>query len=140
MRRIPDSSLWVGHAGDARDLRAVVSAGIQAFLDLAESEPPALVTRELVYLRFPLADGTGNPRWLLRLAVEAVVGLLRSKVPTLVFCGAGMSRTPCIAGTALALVRGCAFSEGLAAVTASGPADVSPGLWAEVQAAVRGAC
>lgn len=73
---------------------------------------------------------------MLRLAVDAVVGLLRSGVPTLVFCGAGMSRTPCVAGAALALSRGCAFSEGLAAVTASGPADVLPGLWAEVQAAL----
>jgi protein-tyrosine phosphatase len=138
MRRIADSLLWVGHAGDARDLRGVLSAGIQAVVDLAESEQPLSVTRELVYLRFPLADGAGNPPWLLRLTVDAVVGLLRSAVPTLVSCGAGMSRTPCIAGAALAIVRGCTLSEGLAAVTASSPADVSPGLWLEVQADLAG--
>jgi len=126
----------VGHAGNARDLRGVLSAGIQAVVDLADSEPALPVTRELVYLRIPLADGAGNSPWLLRLAVEAVAELLRSGVPTLVFCGAGMSRTPCVAGAALALARGCTLSEGLAAVTASGPADVSPGLWSEVQAAL----
>jgi hypothetical protein len=136
MRRIPDSSLWVGHAGDGRDLHALYSAGIQAVVDLAESEPPLSLTRDLVYLRFPLADGAGNPPWLLRVAVDAVARLLRSGAPTLVYCGVGMSRTPCVAGAALALVRGCALSEGLAAVTASGPADVSPSLWADVQAAI----
>jgi protein-tyrosine phosphatase len=139
MRRIPDSPLWVGHAGDARDLRGVLSAGIQAVVDLAENEPALAVTRELVYLRFPLVDGAGNPPWLLRLAVETVVALLQSGVPTLVFCGAGMSRTPCVAGAALAVVRGCTLSEGLAAMTTSGPADVSPGLWAELQVAVESA-
>jgi protein-tyrosine phosphatase len=136
MRQIPGYPIWLGHVGDARDLRGVLSAGIQAVVDLAQSEPPLPITRDLVYYRFPLADGPGNAPWLLRAAVEAVAGLLRSRVSTLVYCGAGMSRTPCIVGAAIARVRDCPLSEGLMAVTASGPADVSPGLWADVQAAL----
>jgi hypothetical protein len=134
VRQIPGYPLWLGHAGDARDLRGILSAGILAVVDLALNEPPAALTRELAYLRFPLVDGAGNPPWMLRSAVDAVAGLLRSGTPTLVYCGAGLSRSPCIAGAALALVRGCSLAEGLEMVTQGGPADVSPGLWVDVQA------
>jgi protein-tyrosine phosphatase len=103
-------------------------------VDLAVNEPPASVTRELVYCRFPLVDGSGNPPWLLRAAVEVVAGLLRTGTPTLVYCGPGMSRSPCIAAGAIALARGCPPAEALAAVAQSGVADVSPGLWSDVQA------
>ena len=89
MRRIATFSLWVGHVGDMRDLRTVLSTGILAVVDLAMNEPPATVTRELVYCRFPLVDGAGNPPWLLRAAVDCVAGLLSSGTPTLVFCGRG---------------------------------------------------
>lgn len=132
MRQVPGYPLWLQHAGDVRDLRAVLAAGIQAVVDLALNEPPATVTRELVYCRFPLVDGVGNPPWLVRATVETVAGLLRSSIPTLVFCSAGLSRSPCIAGAAVALARGCPPAEGLALVAQAGPADVAPGLWSEV--------
>lgn len=99
-------------------------------------EPTASLTRELVYCRFPLIDGAGNPAWLLQAAVETVAHLLRRGVPTLVACGAGMSRTPAVAGAALALVRGYPLAEGLTLVSRSGVADVSPALWAEIEVAV----
>ena len=102
MRRIPGYSLWLGHVGDVRDLSGVHTAGIRAVVNLALNEPPAMLSRELVYCRFPLIDGPGNPRWLLQTAVDTVAGLLRSDTPTLVYCGAGMSRSPCIAGAAIA--------------------------------------
>jgi hypothetical protein len=133
VRQVPGYPLWLGHVGDARDLRGVLSAGILAVVDLALNEPPASVTRELVYLRFPLVDGPGNPPWLLRAAIQAVVGLLKSSTPTLVYCTTGLSRSPCVAGAAVALLRSCPPSEGLTIVSMPGPADVSPGLWAEVQ-------
>ncbi len=138
MRRVDDLPLWLGHAGDARDLRAVLSAGIEAVVDLAANEPPMAVTRELVYLRFPLLDGAGNPPWLLRLAVEAVVSLLRAGTPTLVFCSAGMSRTPAVAGAAVARLRGLRLEEGLALTAREGPSDVSPGLAAGLREALSG--
>jgi protein-tyrosine phosphatase len=136
VRQVPGYSLWLGHVVDLRDLCAVLDSGILAVADLALNEPPAAVTRELVYCRFPLTDGHGNPKWLLRSAVDCVAGLLRSATPTLVCCGAGMSRSPAIA--AAALVRACGLppAEALALVAGAGPADISPGLWQEVLDAV----
>jgi hypothetical protein len=138
MRRIPGYSLWLGHAGDVRDVRGLLAAGIEAVIDLATQEAPAPVTRELVYGRFPLVDGPVNPPWRLRAAIVMVAGLIRDRVPTLVGCGAGLSRSPCIAGAALALAVGLSPEVGLAVVLESGPADVSPALWAEVREAING--
>jgi protein-tyrosine phosphatase len=134
MRQVPGYPLWLGHAGDVRDLRGLLATGILAVVDLALNEPPATVTRELVYCRFPLLDGTGNPVWLIRAAVDTLATLLHAGTPTLVFCGAGMSRTPTLAAAAIARLRGCSVAEALAVLTATGPADVSPGLLAEVEA------
>jgi protein-tyrosine phosphatase len=136
VRRIPGYRLWLGHVGDARDLAGLHSAGIVAVVDLALDETPVSLTREQVYCRFPLIDGGGNPQWLLRAAVETVAGLLRAGVPTLVYCGACMSRTPSVAGAAIALVRGCPPAEGLAIAVQARAADVSPALWTEIKAAI----
>lgn len=136
MRRVPGLPLWLGHLGDVRDLPGLHAEGILAVVDLALDAPPASLARELAYCRFPLVDGAGNPPWLLRAAVETAAGLLRGGTPTLIGCGAGLSRSPCIAGAAIALVRGCPPAEGLMIAARSGAADVSPGLWAEVCAAL----
>ena len=77
---------------------------------------------------------TGKPPWLLLAAIETVACLLRTGTPTLVYCSAGMSRSPCIAAAAVAMVRGCPADLGLTLVLRSGPSDVSPGLWSEVRA------
>jgi len=133
MHQIPESSLWLGHAGDARDSEGLLLAGLIAVVDLALEEPPARLIRELIYCRFPLHDGPGNPPWLLRAAVDTVAAMMRSGAPTLVSCRAGLSRSPCIAGAAIAQVRGCPAAEGPAIALGSAPADVSPALWAEVR-------
>ena len=135
MRPVAGYRLWLGHVGDARDATGLHSAGIAAVVDLALNEPPSTPTRDLVYCRFPLIDGGGNPTWLLRAAVETVAGFLRAGVPTLVFCGAGLNRTPAVAGAAIARVRGCPAEEGLAFAVENGPADVTPALWRDVRAA-----
>ena len=137
MRRVTGHSLWIGHVGDVRNPSALLAAGISAVVDLALNEQPASLPRELVYCRFPLIDGPGNRPALLRTVVETVASLLRSGTPTLVYCGAGMSRSPAVAGAAIALVRGCSLAAGLAAALQSGPGDVSPGLWAEIEEAMR---
>ena len=136
MRRIEHYSLWLGHSGDVDDPRVIVATGILAVIDLALNESPASLPRDRTYCRFPLIDGTGNPLWLIQAAVETVACLLRSSTPTLVYCSAGLSRSPCIAGAAIALVRGCALDDGLKFVLQSGPADVSPALWSEVRATI----
>jgi hypothetical protein len=135
MRRIEPYALWLGHVGDARDPRRVLDAGITALVDLALEELPAVKLREVVYCRFPLEDGTGNAPKLLRLAVQTVAGFLRAGTPTLVFCGAGLSRSPAIAAAALALYTGQSCGECLALLKQFGPGDVSPGLWQEVRQA-----
>jgi protein-tyrosine phosphatase len=133
LRRVTGYSLWIGHVGDVRDPSVLLAAGISAVVDLALNERPATLPREVVYCRFPLIDGPGNPPPLLRTAVETVASLLRTGIPTLVYCGAGMSRSPAVAGAAIALVIRCSLAEGLVVALQSGPGDVSPALWAEIE-------
>ncbi len=66
-----------------------------------------MVTRDLVYCRFPLVDGAGNDARILKMAVHTVAELLRKEVKTLVFCSAGMSRAPSIAAAALTVAFAC---------------------------------
>jgi protein-tyrosine phosphatase len=138
MRQILPHPLWLGHVGDARNLRALFEAGIAALVDLAREEPPLATHRELIYCRFPLEDGTDNAPALLRLAIQTIAGLLTAKVPTLVFCGAGMSRTPAVAAAALAVALGGSPVEWLERFKELGPADVSPGLWEDLRAVMAG--
>lgn len=133
MRQIDGYPLWLGTARDARDLRAVLDAGIEAVVDLAMEELPVPPSRELVYLRFPLADGFGNPPWLLRAAVDAVAGLVREGAWTLVACGGGVSRSPAVAAFALAKHESGAADKVLDRMTADAPLDVSPGLWVSLR-------
>lgn len=133
MRRIDGYKLWIGNSGDVRDARPLLDEGIEAVIDLAAAEQPAHLPRELVYCRFPLVDGGGNSAGLLSCAVLAVSALLRANVPTLVFCGAGMSRSPAIAAVALAHAREMPIQTALEHICAAGAVDVSPGLWAELQ-------
>jgi hypothetical protein len=84
MRQIVDSSLWIGNARDARDIRAVLGSGIEAIVELAATSDPATPMRELVYLRYPLMDGEGNASWLIRGAVYSTRELARHDVSTLV--------------------------------------------------------
>jgi hypothetical protein len=137
MRHITPHPLWLGHAGDVRDLRGVFDAGIAALVDLALNERPAAPPRELIYCRFPLVDGEGNDTALLRLAVGTAAILLRSGTPTLIYCANGMSRTPAVAACALAEVTGDPPEEALAYLGQFGASDVSPALWREVRAAAR---
>lgn len=137
MRQVPGYSLWLGHAGDARDLPGLLEAGIKAVIDVARNEAPASLGHEIVYCRFPLVDGGGNPPWLVRTAVGTVVSLLRSGTPTLVACGAGRCRAPTIAAAALAQVRGCSLADAITIIAQAGPLDLSPGLLAEVEWAME---
>lgn len=132
MRQIGNRRLWIGHAGDLRDARAVLDAGIEAVVELADNEPFAVLPRELVRCRFPLSDGGDNLAWLLRLAAESVAALLRAGIPTLVGCSAGMSRSVCIAAGGIAIVEQRPLRDVLSEVVGSGPADVSPRLYEQL--------
>lgn len=133
MRPIPPHALWIGHAGDGRDFRHILDAGVEAVVQLAEEEPTLQLPRELIYCRFPLIDGPGNETKLLNLTITCVANLLERRVPTLLCCGAGMSRSPVIAAAALSLVYQEEPDACLKQVAEHHPADVLPGLWQEVK-------
>lgn len=136
MKHVSDYQLWVGNIGDLRDVRAVLNAGIEAVIELADNETFAVLPRELVRCRFPLSDGGDNPTWLLRLAVDTVAVLLKQNIPVLVCCSAGMSRSVCIAAGGLSLAVGSPLIESLKLVVETGPSDVSPGLLAQLHQAL----
>ncbi|MCX7420667.1 MAG: dual specificity protein phosphatase family protein [Planctomycetia bacterium] len=133
MRQISPFAVWLGHVGDTRDWRMVFDVGIQAIVDLAGNEPPASPPRDLIYCRFPLVDGAGNSVDLLEAAVTTLEHFIRTNIRVLVYCSAGLSRTPAVAAAALARVTGQSLDESLAIVQRSGSADISPGLWASLQ-------
>jgi hypothetical protein len=135
MRQIEGYPLWVGTARDARALKEVVGAGVEAVVDLAVMSEPLVPPRELVYLRFPLTDGADNPPWRICAAINVVSGLIRLAVPTLVACDGGMSRSLVVAAAAVwfQMPLKTTLDEVLAKLAASGPADVHPRLWADVK-------
>jgi len=133
MTQIQPYSLWIGHAGEARDYERIADAGIEALVNLAAEEKCDQPPRELLYLRFPLIDGIGNRTGWLDLAVTSVANLLRLHVPTLVYCGAGRSRSPVIAASALAVAFRDNPADSLRRVVSQHPSDVSPGFWDEVK-------
>lgn len=138
MRAIVRDLLWIGTADDACNIKAVLDLGIAAVVDLAIEEKPAIFPREIIYCRVPMIDGGGNSPHIIRLAIDTASTLLRSRVPTLICCGGGMSRSPAVAAAALALTRGSSLDATLEEVAASGPHDVVPALWMAIQAAIVG--
>ena len=132
LKQVTPYPVWLGHAGDGRAFREILDLGIRAIVQLAVEETPLQPPRDLLFLRFPLLDGTGNDREILALAIRSVAALIQKGIPTLVCCSAGMSRTPAIVAAALALEQQAGLEECLKAVTACGPVDVSAGLWAEI--------
>ena len=132
--QISPHSLWVGHAGDGADPRRLHDLGIEAVVQVAAEEPPLSPPRGLLYFRFPLLDGSGNRLEVLRLAVGTVAALIRLRVPTLVCCGMGLSRSPALASVALAVVQREPPDDVLRMVAERHPVDVSPAFWREVRA------
>lgn len=136
MREVISNLLWIGNARDARNVNDVLSAGIKAVVDLAIEEPTIQLPRNIAYARLPLLDGGGNDPVVLCAAVSISATLVAGRVPTLVACSGGMSRSPAIVAAALASVRGTPMDEALRDLASHGPHDVVPGLWAEIHAAV----
>ncbi len=132
MDRIKPFPLWLGHAGDCQDIARLSDLGIEAVVQLAVEEPQAPLPRDILLVRVPLLDGTGNRAALLRLAVQSVAGLLKDRIPTLVCCSAGASRSPAIAACALAIIQKKSPAECLELVYDFRKTDVSPGLWQDL--------
>lgn len=132
MNQIIPYPLWVGHTIDGSDYRQIFDTGIEALIQLAMEEPVSDAPRELICCRFPLMDGTGNRPEMLLLAIRTVATLISNHIPTLVACGAGISRSPAIVGAALAVAHKESPEECLQRVVQYHPSDVSPAFWNEV--------
>ncbi|MEW4560973.1 VOC family protein [Bremerella sp. JC770] len=128
MREIIPSTLWIANALQVRDIRATLSAGVTAVIDLAIEEPPIAFPRDILYCRFPLMDGSGNPHHLLMASIGTVSRLIEANRPTVIACSAGMSRSPVVAAAAIAQVQGISLETSLLKLTKFGPHDVSPAL------------
>lgn len=133
MRQVLPHALWLGHAGDGRDFQAILDLGIKAVVHLAAEEPLLRLPRDLIFCHFPLLDGPANERTLLDLATTTVANFLEKRIPVLVCCGGGMSRSPAIAAAALAMVYQESPDECLKKVAEHHPADVAPGLWNDIK-------
>ena len=132
MREILPSTLWIGNAQDARDIRRVLAAEIRVVIDLAIDEPVIQFPRDVVYCRLPLLDGEGNLPAILRSAIETTTTFVSARHRTLVACSGGMSRSPAIVSAVLARTRSISLSEAIKKVAATGPCDVSTGLWNDI--------
>jgi hypothetical protein len=138
MNQVKPYALWLGHAGNVRDYRQLFDLGIQAVVHLAAEESPGQLPRGLTYCHIPLVDGAGSVPALLGLAVTTVAALLHRRLPTLVACGAGTSRSPAIAAAALARAYGGCSRQWLHRLAEHHQLDVSPGLWADVADLLEG--
>jgi hypothetical protein len=132
MNRVEPYPLWLGHAGEGRDFRGVFDAGIEAVVQVAAEEQPPRPPRDLICCHFPLLDGTGNRSVLVALAIRTVATFLEMRLPTLLLCGGGVSRSPAIAAAALSLIYGKPLEDCLQEIVSHHPSDVSPGFWGEV--------
>ena len=137
MREILSGRLWIGSAGDGRDPERLMVAGVVAVVNLAAEEPSPVLPRSLVYCRFPIMDGEQDTQGILDAAIHTVASLLKNEVPTLVYCGAGMSRSPAVVAAALSIVQGGSPDERLRQIVAGHPHDVSSQLWEAVQRVCR---
>jgi protein-tyrosine phosphatase len=135
VHQIAPHPLWLGHAGDGQRFDEIFQHDIRAVFYLAIEEAPIRLPRDLISCRFPLADGAGNSPQLLGLAIGTLASHLLLQWPTLVTCGAGLSRSPALAAAALAVANGQAPADWLMQIAAQHATDVSPGLWRDVQAA-----
>lgn len=132
MRQIKPHLLWLGHAGDGRDLKGILDQGIQAVVQLAVEEPAPQLAHDLIFMHFPIVDAAGNDPKLLGLAMMSIDQLLQMQIPLLVCCGGGMSRAPALAAGALAMFIDKKPETCLKRIAKHHPADVTPGLWEDV--------
>ena len=137
MISIHNKLLWLGHARDAREPRALYDAGVKAVVDLAYAESAAVLPRDFIYCRFPLVDGGGNERAVLRLALQTIMTLLDAGLPTLVACSVGMSRSPTLAAFALAAHLHVKPEEIVLRISELKSLELNGALWNDVSALYR---
>jgi hypothetical protein len=136
MREIVSGRLWLGSSRDGRDVERLMASGITTVVHVAVEEPSPILPRTLTYCHFPICDGLQEEPTILRIAIGTVAALLKNRIPTLIYCGAGMSRSPAIAAAAITLVEGGSPEDRLRQIVSGHPCDVSSALWAAVKSAL----
>ena len=116
------TKLRIGNAVDAQDIGGVLGCGIAVIVDLAIEEPSIQFPRDIGHCRFPLIDGAGNQPAIVRAAIETVANFVSSGTPTLVACGAGMSRSLAIVAAATTATERITPMEALVKLMARGSA------------------
>jgi protein-tyrosine phosphatase len=133
MRCVIDNILWIGNAAEARDAAKLLEQEFNVVIDLAVEEPPAVLTRELTYLRFPIYDGIGNDKKVLASAIQTIAFMLSQEgIRIAACCSMGLSRSPAIVAAAMALNGNHNAGDYLTRITSKVACDISPGLWSEV--------
>ena len=138
LRKTSHNDLYIADAITARDLRQIYDYQIKAVIDLAANEPPAVLGRDIIYCRFPIADDGSNDDALLSAAILCLRSLLERDYRTLVTCSAGMSRSPLVAAAAISRISGNSLRSCLEALIEGAPRDVSPTLFTAVGRIVGG--
>jgi hypothetical protein len=133
MREILPGRLWLGNFTDLHNAESILQTGIQAVIDLAIEQLMPTLPRTLIYCRFPILDSEQSSPTALRSAIETVVLFLKRGIPSLVCCGAGMSRSPAVIAGALSLFQGGTPDDRLRQIAIGHPHDVSPQLWQDVR-------
>lgn len=132
MIRIPNSSLWLGNASDLEDVRAVLSFGVTALIDLATEVTPPRFPRTIHYCRFALTDDGTDQLAAIRAAVITTAAFMKGETVTAVCCNAGMNRSPTIAAFALSRCNGKSHADNLRTISNCKQVDVHPGFWNQV--------
>lgn len=135
LRKEGCADLWIGNVGDLRDFKPIYDAGIKAVIQLAYDEAEVVIPRDLISIRVPLVDGSGNDPVLLNQAVAAVDQLIERSISTLVTCGSGLSRSPSVAAVAMAWALSIPATEAMQTIASEIGTDVSTSLWNELLAA-----
>ena len=129
MHEVHPNLLWIGHALELRNPRALFSLGISAVVDVAYEELPAQLPRQLIYCRFPINDGGGNDPALLRQTIQTLVDLWIAGTPVLVGCSAGLSRSPIFSAMALSVCLDQSPVEVINRIAAVKSLEISGVLW-----------
>jgi len=100
---VTSPALYLGNSGHGHGQAASKVTGVKEFTTINV----AFDLDVAADARIGLIDGKGNPKWLLRAAVETLrMAKAHSKLPVLIFCHEGRSRSVTTAATYMVLYRG----------------------------------
>lgn len=100
-----NENLYIGTLKEAGDARRIREEGIDVVHKLSHKQPPQPYPETVDVVLTPLIDRNISRREYFDRAVEELAFTLREGDTAFVHCSAGVSRTPAITGTAIAIVE-----------------------------------